>query len=114
MPYPGVNVSQYVANLNSINPGQSSPELLDDTFQDDDLALFATAQFFDFEMGQPSKEEAEVVRSPKQKQQFDKLEPTGLGFLDDLNGKLQNILLRFYAKLKRELLSTLYCFILAM
>jgi len=100
MPYPGVNVSQYVANLNAINPSQSSPESLDDTFQDDDLALFATAQFFDFEMGQPSKEEVEVVKSPKQ--QFNKLETTSLGFLDDLNGELQTCCYKTYPQTKER------------
>ncbi|KAK9239559.1 hypothetical protein V1525DRAFT_397782 [Lipomyces kononenkoae] len=42
----GLNVSQYIANLNSIEP-------LDypSTKQQDDLSLFANTQFFDFDMG---------------------------------------------------------------
>ncbi|KAK9330880.1 hypothetical protein V1520DRAFT_339460 [Lipomyces starkeyi] len=42
----GLNVSQYIANLNSIEP-------LDfpSSKQQDDLSLFANTQFFDFDMG---------------------------------------------------------------
>ena len=48
--------SNYIANLNSINPSQSSPESFDDSFghnpaADNSLDLFASTQFFDFDMG---------------------------------------------------------------
>lgn len=39
------NVSQYIANLNTIQDGT-----VDDTLQED-LSLFATTDFFDFDMG---------------------------------------------------------------
>lgn len=41
----GPNVSQYIANLNSVEPQPS-----DDVSPHDDLALFATTEFFDFDM----------------------------------------------------------------
>ncbi|KAK9366920.1 hypothetical protein V1509DRAFT_211970 [Lipomyces kononenkoae] len=42
----GLNVSQYIANLNSIEPLDYSSSK-----QQDDLSLFANTQFFDFDMG---------------------------------------------------------------
>ncbi|KAK9387173.1 hypothetical protein V1515DRAFT_586623 [Lipomyces mesembrius] len=42
----GLNVSQYIANLNSIEPLDFPPSK-----QQDDLSLFANTQFFDFDMG---------------------------------------------------------------
>jgi hypothetical protein len=41
------NVSQYLANLNTINDSPPQEELL----ATDDLSLFATTEFFDFDMG---------------------------------------------------------------
>ena len=45
------NVSQYVANLNTI-PSPTDAEHNQDVSLDDDLALFTDTQFFDFDMGQ--------------------------------------------------------------
>jgi len=46
----GPNVSEYIANLNAIpTPQELSNQ---DSFVDDDLALFTNTQFFDFDLGQ--------------------------------------------------------------
>ena len=51
------NLSQYIANLNTLPA--TSPENFDDTYAQDDLNLFATAQFFDFDMATGEVEELE-------------------------------------------------------
>lgn len=50
-----VNVSQFLANLNTINPVE---EPVVDTFNPEDLALFTNTQFFDFDMGDQQVEES--------------------------------------------------------
>jgi hypothetical protein len=46
----GPNVSEYIANLNAIPTAQDLSN--QDSFVDDDLALFTNTQFFDFDLGQ--------------------------------------------------------------
>jgi hypothetical protein len=43
----GPNVSQYIANLNTVGDNA----LNDDLFSQNDLSSFATTDFFDFDMG---------------------------------------------------------------
>ena len=47
------NVSQYIANLNAINPSsQDVATQHDDSYGlEDDLAVFTNAEFFDFDLG---------------------------------------------------------------
>ena len=45
----GVNISQYIANLNTT---ESTPPNEDFLASQDDLSLFATTDFFDFDMGE--------------------------------------------------------------
>ncbi|KAI5809547.1 hypothetical protein DFH27DRAFT_508288 [Peziza echinospora] len=47
---PNVNVSHFLANLNTI---PSAEEQTVETFNPEDLALFTNTQFFDFDMGEP-------------------------------------------------------------
>jgi hypothetical protein len=44
----GPNVSQYIANLNTVG------DVNDDLFRQNDLSSFATTEFFDFDMGDNS------------------------------------------------------------
>ena len=46
-----VNVSEYIANLNSI-PSAQDLQNAESFNLDDDLALFTNTQFFDFDLGQ--------------------------------------------------------------
>jgi len=46
------NVSQYIANLNTIPAANDMPQQ-DFSILDDDLALFTNTQFFDFDMNEP-------------------------------------------------------------
>ncbi|KAK9478545.1 hypothetical protein V1514DRAFT_60885 [Lipomyces japonicus] len=46
----GINVSQYIAHLNSLEPSDFPPATSSKQ-QQDDLSLFANTQFFDFDMG---------------------------------------------------------------
>jgi hypothetical protein len=48
----GPNVSEYIANLNAIPTAQDLQSSNQDSFIDDDLALFTNTQFFDFDIGQ--------------------------------------------------------------
>jgi hypothetical protein len=48
MPRKGPNVSQYIANLNTVG------DVNDDLFRQNDLSSFATTEFFDFDMGDNS------------------------------------------------------------
>lgn len=45
----GPNVSQYIANLNAIPTAQELHNSAQDTFLDDDLAMFTNTTFFDFD-----------------------------------------------------------------
>jgi hypothetical protein len=55
--YRGVNVSQYLRNLNVQEP------LEDESFvNEDDLALFTNTQFFDYETGQNTDYQAAPVK----------------------------------------------------
>jgi len=47
------NVSQYIANLNTIPPVNDMSAQQDFPILDDDLALFTNTQFFDFDMNEP-------------------------------------------------------------
>jgi hypothetical protein len=48
----GPNVSEYIANLNAIPTAQDLQSSNQDSFLEDDLALFTNTQFFDFDIGQ--------------------------------------------------------------
>jgi hypothetical protein len=49
----GPNVSEFIANLNSIPSAQDMANQNQDNFNlDDDLAMFTNTQFFDFDLGQ--------------------------------------------------------------
>lgn len=52
-----VNVSQFLANLNTIQPVE---EQVVDTFNPDDLALFTNTQFFDFDIGDQQQQIEEL------------------------------------------------------
>lgn len=45
----GPNVSQYLRDLNTISPQDTTN---DESFMEDNLALFTNTQFFDFDSGQ--------------------------------------------------------------
>lgn len=46
------NVSQYIANLNTIQPAHDPSTQQDENYNlDDDLAVFTNAEFFDFDLG---------------------------------------------------------------
>lgn len=45
-------MSQYIANLNAINPSRDVAAQQDENFNlEDDLAVFTNAEFFDFDLG---------------------------------------------------------------
>lgn len=48
----GPNVSEYIANLNSIPTAQDLQAVNSELNFEDDLAMFTNTQFFDFDMGQ--------------------------------------------------------------
>lgn len=57
----GPNVSQYLRDLNAINPqAEQSPE--DNFNMEEDLALFTNTQFFDVETGQNTDYQAQPVK----------------------------------------------------
>jgi hypothetical protein len=47
----GPNVSAYIANLNAVPTEQDLQSSNQDSFIDDDLAMFTNTQFFDFDIG---------------------------------------------------------------
>lgn len=56
----GPNVSQYLRDLNTISPQDTTaPE---DNFMEEDLALFTNTQFFDFDSGQNTDFQAQPVK----------------------------------------------------
>lgn len=59
---PGPNVSQYLRDLNTISP-QDTTAATDDAFGiEEDLALFTNTQFFDFDSGQNTDFQAHPVK----------------------------------------------------
>jgi hypothetical protein len=48
----GPNVSAYIANLNAIPTAEDLQSSNQESFIDDDLAMFTNTQFFDFDLGQ--------------------------------------------------------------
>lgn len=57
----GPNVSQYLRDLNTISPQDTTPA--EETFPgEDDLALFTNTQFFDFDSGQNTDYQAQPVK----------------------------------------------------
>ncbi|KJZ80316.1 hypothetical protein HIM_00166 [Hirsutella minnesotensis 3608] len=59
----GPNVSQYLRDLNTINP-QDTTTTTEDAFNiEDDLALFTNTQFFDFDSGQNMDFQAQPVKA---------------------------------------------------
>ncbi|KAK9461745.1 uncharacterized protein V1516DRAFT_672840 [Lipomyces oligophaga] len=68
----GINISQYIANLNTIEP----IELSDSSKSGDDLSLFTNTHFFDFDMGRSTDAGVsagdicfDLEHSPKSEQQ---------------------------------------------
>ena len=58
----GPNVSQYLRDLNTISP-QDTTNTAEETFNmEDDLALFTNTQFFDFDSGQNTDFQAQPVK----------------------------------------------------
>jgi len=106
MMYRAPNESHYLANLNAINPIQTSPgsvsQAFDDSFpNDDDLDIFASTQFFDFDNmaetmvgggGGGVKEEVAkttITTIPNNSNVAiaTSIGRSGMGYLEDLNGK---------------------------
>lgn len=57
----GPNVSQYLRDLNTISPQDTTP--VEENFNmEDDLALFTNTQFFDFDSGQNMDFQAQPVK----------------------------------------------------
>ncbi|KAK2589941.1 hypothetical protein QQS21_012375 [Conoideocrella luteorostrata] len=58
----GPNVSQYLRDLNTISPQDTTGSAAEDGFNmEDDLALFTNTQFFDFDSGQNTDFQAQPV-----------------------------------------------------
>ncbi|RFU80130.1 regulatory cys-3 [Trichoderma arundinaceum] len=58
----GPNVSQYLRDLNTISPTDTTA--VEETFNmEDDLALFTNTQFFDFDSGQNTDFQAQPVKA---------------------------------------------------
>lgn len=55
----GPNVSQYLQNLNTISPQDTTPATEENFPLEDDLALFTNTQFFDFDSGQNTDYQAQ-------------------------------------------------------
>lgn len=65
------NVSQYIANLNTIPSAQDVANPRDDNFRlDDDLAVFTNAEFFDFDLseGAAGIEQGPINYDPSQEE----------------------------------------------
>lgn len=58
----GPNVSQYLRDLNAINPEPTAAPTEENFNMDEDLALFTNTQFFDFETGQNTDYQAQPVK----------------------------------------------------
>ena len=63
------NVSQYIANLNTINPAREVATQQDENYNldDDDLAVFTNAEFFDFDLGD-GNEQPPIQYDPSQEE----------------------------------------------
>jgi hypothetical protein len=58
----GPNVSQYLRDLNTISPQDTTAPAEDAFNMEDDLALFTNTQFFDFDSGQNTDFQAQPVK----------------------------------------------------
>ncbi|KAK8923026.1 hypothetical protein VCV18_007088 [Metarhizium anisopliae] len=56
------NVSQYLRDLNTISPQDTTGPAEDAFNMEDDLALFTNTQFFDFDSGQNTDFQAQPVK----------------------------------------------------
>jgi hypothetical protein len=57
----GPNVSQYLRDLNTISPNDTTP--VEENFAEEDLTLFTNTQFFDFDSGQNTDFQAQPAKT---------------------------------------------------
>lgn len=63
------NVSQYIANLNTITSPHDVPTQQDENFGiEEDLAVFTNTEFFDFDLGGEGIEHPSVIYDPSQEE----------------------------------------------
>ena len=63
------NVSQYIANLNTIPSAHDVPTQQDENYNiEDDLAVFTNAEFFDFDLGGEGIDQSSINYDPSQEE----------------------------------------------
>lgn len=63
------NVSQYIANLNTIPPVLDSAAKQEENYNlEDDLSVFTNAEFFDFDLGGEGIEQQSINYDPSQEE----------------------------------------------